>query len=173
MSNTTRRGWGCGISSCVWPRSASPPARTGPAAAQPEPESIEALIDAEPAGPAVDASATEALAALQSVLEMDLSSQDAYELWQSTNSDLWLQYLAEGGQIELAAKGLLDRVSMGRREKSRDEDAIRRRYDEARREIAKARESAAYDAFVVNDDLDRAQDEACALIRARLTCPKC
>lgn len=45
-----------------------------------------------------------------------------------------------------------------------DEAAIRRRYEEAREEIAKARASRAYDAFVVNDDLERAQDETCGLI---------
>jgi guanylate kinase len=49
-----------------------------------------------------------------------------------------------------------------------DEEAIQRRFAEAQREIALARSSGVYDAFVVNDELSIAQDEACALIRARL-----
>jgi len=49
-----------------------------------------------------------------------------------------------------------------------DEAAIQRRFDEARREIAVAESSGAYDAFVVNDELDRAIDEACAVVQGRL-----
>ncbi|MCL4210198.1 MAG: guanylate kinase [Phycisphaeraceae bacterium] len=45
-----------------------------------------------------------------------------------------------------------------------DEPAIQRRFAEARREIETARSSGAYDHFIVNDDLDRAIDEACAVI---------
>jgi guanylate kinase len=59
---------------------------------------------------------------------------------------------------------LLDRLRGRGRD---DEAAIQRRFDEAQHEIAQARASAAYDAFIVNDDLERAQDEACELIRAR------
>ncbi len=44
------------------------------------------------------------------------------------------------------------------------ETAIQRRFEEAKREIALARASGAYDAFVVNGDLTAAQDEACGLI---------
>lgn len=59
---------------------------------------------------------------------------------------------------------LLERL---RRRQREDEQAICRRFEEARREIGVARSSGAYDAFVVNDDLGRAIDEACAIVRRR------
>lgn len=59
---------------------------TGPAAPQPEPESIEALIDAEPAGPAVDESATEALAALQSLTISRVSIVDGTVVYRDVAS---------------------------------------------------------------------------------------
>ncbi|MBX3374536.1 MAG: guanylate kinase [Phycisphaeraceae bacterium] len=49
-----------------------------------------------------------------------------------------------------------------------DDEAIARRFAEARREIETAHASAAYDAFIVNDDLDRAIREVCALAQARI-----
>jgi len=52
------------------------------------------------------------------------------------------------------------------------EQAIRRRFEEAKREINLAEASGAYDAFVVNDDLKTAQESASRLIEnrhARLT----
>jgi guanylate kinase len=52
-----------------------------------------------------------------------------------------------------------------------DQAAIQRRFEKARGEIALARSSGAYDAFVVNDDLPTAQNEACELITARLSGP--
>jgi len=48
---------------------------------------------------------------------------------------------------------LLDRL---RRRGREGEEAIQRRFQEAKREIAEARASGAYDLFIVNDDLDRA-----------------
>ncbi len=55
------------------------------------------------------------------------------------------------------------------RARKRDpEDAIQRRFAEAQREIAEAKASAAYDAYVVNDDLERAIAEAVGVVRARL-----
>ncbi|MBT8487161.1 MAG: guanylate kinase, partial [Phycisphaerae bacterium] len=48
-----------------------------------------------------------------------------------------------------------------------DEDAIARRFAEARSEIALARESGRYDVFIVNDDLERAQRDTCARIAER------
>lgn len=44
------------------------------------------------------------------------------------------------------------------------EEAIRRRFDEATKEIAAARTGEFYDAFVVNDDLDRAIAEVIRLV---------
>ena len=57
---------------------------------------------------------------------------------------------------------LLERLRSRRRE---SEALIQRRFAEAKREIRVARECGAYDAFVVNDDLDRAIAEAIELVR--------
>jgi guanylate kinase len=48
-----------------------------------------------------------------------------------------------------------------------DEEAIARRFAEARREIDLATSRTLYDAFIVNDNLDRAVDEACRLVSER------
>ncbi|MHC4082042.1 MAG: guanylate kinase [Planctomycetota bacterium] len=47
------------------------------------------------------------------------------------------------------------------------EDAIQRRFAEARKEIAIAQSSGAYDATVVNDDLEQAIDATCRLVEQR------
>lgn len=46
-----------------------------------------------------------------------------------------------------------------------DEAAIQARFAEAKKEIAFARSSGVYDAFVTNDDLERAIDEVSGLVR--------
>lgn len=46
------------------------------------------------------------------------------------------------------------------------EEVIQKRYAAARKEMAEARECGAYDAFVVNEDLEMAIEEVCALIEA-------
>ena len=61
---------------------------------------------------------------------------------------------------------LLRRLRERRRE---NEASIQRRFDEARREIAFAKGSSVYDAHIVNDDLERAIDDACCLINHRRT----
>lgn len=48
-----------------------------------------------------------------------------------------------------------------------DEEAIARRFAEARREIDLATSRPLYDSFIVNDNLDRAVDEACRLVSER------
>ncbi len=48
-----------------------------------------------------------------------------------------------------------------------DDEAINRRFAEARREIDLATAHDLYDAFITNDRLDRAVDEACRLVSAR------
>lgn len=58
---------------------------------------------------------------------------------------------------------LLERLRGRKRE---PEDVIQRRFAEARREIAQAKDCDAYDAFIVNDELDRAIEEAIAVVRA-------
>lgn len=59
---------------------------------------------------------------------------------------------------------LLERLHRRKRE---DEATIQRRFAQAQREIAQARASNAYDAFIVNRVLDDAIAEAVALVRAR------
>jgi guanylate kinase len=58
-------------------------------------------------------------------------------------------------------EALLERLRARRRE---DEATIQKRFAEAKREIATARACGAYDAFVVNDDLERTIGEAVELI---------
>jgi guanylate kinase len=48
-----------------------------------------------------------------------------------------------------------------------DEAAILRRFAEAQKEIAFAKSSGVYDAFIVNDDLEIAIDQLCDLVRSR------
>ncbi len=59
---------------------------------------------------------------------------------------------------------LLQRLRSRKRE---SEEAIQRRFAEAKREIATARESGVYDLFVVNDDLERAIGTAVEAVRSR------
>lgn len=60
---------------------------------------------------------------------------------------------------------LLERL----RARKRDTDeAIARRFAEAKREIAEAKTSGVYDAFVVNDELERAIEEAVGIVRGKL-----
>lgn len=59
---------------------------------------------------------------------------------------------------------LLQRLRDRKRE---SEEAIQRRFAEAKREIATAREGEVYDLFVVNDDLDRAIAEAVGAVNER------
>ncbi len=58
---------------------------------------------------------------------------------------------------------LLERLRARKRE---DESVIQRRFAAAREEIARAKNNGAYDAFIINDDLDRAIGEALTVIRA-------
>ena len=60
---------------------------------------------------------------------------------------------------------LLERLRSRGRE---DEATIERRFAEARSEMATARECGAYDAFIVNDDLERAVAELVEVVGRRL-----
>ena len=66
----------------------------------------------------------EALQAFQRALASDPSNDAAYELWKSTDEQLFLDMLVEGGEFELVAKRFLDRARMGRSERRNDADAI-------------------------------------------------
>ncbi len=59
---------------------------------------------------------------------------------------------------------LLERLRARKRE---SEEIIQRRFALAKQEIAEARTCGAYDAFIVNDTLDRAIAEAIGLVQAR------
>ncbi|MEM9065867.1 MAG: guanylate kinase [Planctomycetota bacterium] len=59
-------------------------------------------------------------------------------------------------------EALLDRLRARKRE---DEDAIQRRFSEAQREIAEAKQSGAYDSFIINEDLARAISDAIGIVR--------
>lgn len=59
---------------------------------------------------------------------------------------------------------LLQRLRDRRRE---SEQAIQKRFAEAKREIATAREGGFYDLFITNDDLDRAISQAVNAVRER------
>jgi len=66
-----------------------------------------------------------ALEKFTEVLASDPSNEEAYELWKSTEYEVWLQMLVKGGQYELVAKRLIDRAKLGRSESADDEGAIR------------------------------------------------
>lgn len=59
---------------------------------------------------------------------------------------------------------LLQRLRDRKRE---GEEVIQRRFAEAQREMALARESGVYDVFIVNDDLERAIEDARSAVKAR------
>ncbi|MEM7754323.1 MAG: guanylate kinase [Planctomycetota bacterium] len=59
---------------------------------------------------------------------------------------------------------LLQRLRDRKRE---GEDVIQRRFAEAQREMALARESGVYDVFIINDELDRAIEEARDAVKRR------
>ena len=67
----------------------------------------------------------EALQAFQRVLAADPSHEQAYELFKSTEHDVWLEILTRQGEFELVAKRLMGLARMGRVEKRNDADAIR------------------------------------------------
>jgi guanylate kinase len=48
------------------------------------------------------------------------------------------------------------------------EDAIQARFAVAKQEISTARQSGAYDAFIVNDELGTAVQQACDLVQRRM-----
>lgn len=63
-------------------------------------------------------------------------------------------------------EALLERLRSRKRE---SDDAIQRRFAEAQREIAQAREWGIYDRMIVNDELDKAIAEAVAAVRGRMS----
>jgi len=67
----------------------------------------------------------EALNAFQKVLAMDLSNEEAYELWKSTDAEIWLEMLSEQGDLELVTMRLMSMAKAQVRERRDDPEAIR------------------------------------------------
>lgn len=63
-----------------------------------------------------------------------------------------------------SAEALLDRLRLRGRD---SEEAIQRRFSEAKREIELAHQSGAYDLFIMNDDLDAAIDAVCKAVEEK------
>ncbi len=98
-----------------------------------------------------------ALAAGRTIL-LDIDVQGARQV-RDARPDALLIFILPPGEAEL-----LDRLRARRRE---DEAAIQRRFAQAQREIAVAKEPRLYDALVVNDDLDQTVEEILGLVTAR------
>ncbi len=92
------------------------------------------------------------------ILEIDV--QGAIQVKRQIPSALALFILPPNEDV------LLERLRARKRE---GEDAIQRRFAEARREMRVARDSGVYDHFVVNSDVARAIQEAISLIDTRRT----
>jgi HEAT repeat protein len=63
-----------------------------------------------------------ALQAFQRALALDPSHEAAYELWKSTEHEVWLELLADQGEFQLIGQRLLDLAKVGR-EATRDDAA--------------------------------------------------
>ncbi len=70
-----------------------------------------------------------ALAKFSAVLAADPSHEQAYELWKTTDHQIWLDLLVKGGQYELVAKRLMGLAELSRNERLDDKDAIRGHLD--------------------------------------------
>ena len=66
----------------------------------------------------------EALEKLREFLATDPGHEEAFELWQNTDSDVWRMMLMQKGEYSTVAKHLMNLATAGRKEASRDEDAI-------------------------------------------------
>lgn len=67
----------------------------------------------------------EALTAFQKVLAMDLSNDEAYELWRNTDAEIWLEMLSQEGDLNLVTKRLMSMAKAQVNERRDDADAIR------------------------------------------------
>ena len=67
----------------------------------------------------------EALQKFQQVLAADPSHEEAYELWKSTDAQVWTQLMAKEGQYQLISQRIMSLGKIGRRELGRDTAAIR------------------------------------------------
>lgn len=83
-----------------------------------------------------------ALNKFTTVLAADPSHQQAYELWKSTDHQIWLDLLVKGGQYELVAKRLMGLAELSRNERRDDKDAIRELLDDVESDDVLARRRA-------------------------------
>ena len=82
--------------------------------------------DLQAAVEALNRGATEeALSLLEKVVSADLSNEEAYELWNNTENQVWLKLLTQGGELELVARELVEKGRMGRKQRQNNPDAIR------------------------------------------------
>ncbi|MFT7668432.1 MAG: CheY-like chemotaxis protein [Planctomycetota bacterium] len=66
-----------------------------------------------------------ALEKFSEALAEDMSNEAAYELWKSTDHDIWIDMLVKEGQFELIAKRFMTKADLGRVDQADDESAIR------------------------------------------------
>ena len=90
---------------------------------------------------------------------LDIDVQGAIQVRESMTASFGIFILPPNEEA------LLDRLRSRARE---DEATIERRFAEARSEIRTAQDCGAYDAFVVNDDLDRALAEMTGILESRM-----
>jgi len=67
----------------------------------------------------------EALATFRRALALQPSSEEAYELYRSTEHEVWLRLLVREGQFEIVAKTFIDLADLGQIAHQDDRDAIR------------------------------------------------
>ena len=65
------------------------------------------------------------------VLKLNPSHEDAYRIYHQTEASMWAEIAANGGEFQKLADYLLDRARVARKERSRDEAAIKDLVDKA------------------------------------------
>ncbi len=84
----------------------------------------------------------EALKAFQMVLAKDPTHEQAYQLWKTTDHQVWLDILTKQGDFELVAKRLMGLAEMGRAERKNDADAIKKVLEGVRAESSQTSRKA-------------------------------
>ncbi|HTF86811.1 MAG TPA: HEAT repeat domain-containing protein [Planctomycetota bacterium] len=76
----------------------------------------------------------EALKKFREVLAKNPTGDQAYKIWNSTDSEIWQDMLVSGGEMEMIAKRLMNLVKMGRKERKNDAEAIKKALTDLRSE---------------------------------------
>lgn len=74
----------------------------------------------------------EARIAFQRVLAADPSNEEAYDLWKATDERVILDLLAEGGEFQQIMNRVMERATLGLKERTNDADAVREIVNELR-----------------------------------------